>query len=111
MIEAADNEDQIEAEKLDPVDMKELKTAIVKMVKKGCAPMKFWSVYIIEQWCQSKRQGIKGTAKEKRDAIHELLSENVLIKKEIDLKIIGKQGTATETILDETKGKDLKYLD
>jgi len=111
LVAAAGKEDCIEVTKTAPVDKEELKSAIVKMVKKGCTPLKYWTVTIIDQWCQSERQGITGTAKEKRDAIYELVSENVLVKQEIDLKIVGKKGTATEAILDEAKARDLKYLD
>lgn len=111
LVAAADDKDDIEVDKREPVDEHELRTAIVKMVKKGCAPLKFWTVGIIDQWSQSSRQAIDGTAKEKRDAIHTLLEEDVLTKKEIDLSIIGKKGIATQTILNETKAKELKYLD
>lgn len=111
LVAAADSEDHIEVDKPDPVDKQQLKTAIVKMVKKGCSPLKFWSVSIIDQWSQSERQAISGTAKEKRDAIHELLEEGALTKKEIDLAVIGKKGMSTQTVLDEARAKELKYLD
>jgi len=111
LIASADDEDAIEVDKPEPVDKQELKTAIVKMVKKGCSPLKFWTVSTIDQWAQSPRQAITGTAKEKRDAIHELLDEDVLMKEEVDLSIIGKKGQATQTKLDEAKAKKLKYLD
>ncbi len=111
LVAAAGQEDCIEVTKTEPVDKNELKGAIVKMVKKGCAPLKYWTVTTIDQWCQSERQGIKGTAKEKRDAIYDLVNENVLVKRDIDLKIVGKKGTTTEAILDEDKAKELKYLE
>jgi len=111
LITAAGNEDSIEVEKHEPVDMQQLKTAIVKMVKKGCSPLKYWSISTIDQWSQSPRQAIGGTAKEKRDAIHALLDEGVLVKQDIDLTVVGKKGTATQTVLDEVKAKQLKYLD
>jgi len=111
LVSSADSEDHIEAVRPEPVDTQQLKTAIVKMIKKGCSPLKYWTVGIIDQWCQSTRQAIPGTAKEKRDAIHELLEEGTLIKSEIDLSIIGKKGTAMQTTLNESLAKELKYLD
>jgi hypothetical protein len=91
--------------------MQQLKLAIVKMVKKGCSPLKFWTVGLIDQWCQSGRQAINGTAKEKRDAIHALIEEGILTKTDIDLAVIGKKGMGKQAILDETKAKELKYLE
>lgn len=111
LVTAAGHKDHIEVIKPDPVDKKELKRAIVRMVKKGCSPLKFWTVGIIDQWSQSPKQSINGTAVEKRDAIHCLLDETVFIKKEIDLSIIGKKGTANETVLDENKARELGYLE
>ncbi len=110
LVASADSEDRIDVVKPEPVDKQELKKAIVAMVKKGCSPLKYWTVSTIDQWTQSGRQNINGTAKEKRDAIHDLLDEEILKKEEIDLAIIGKKGMATQTILDETKAKELKYL-
>lgn len=111
LVASANSHDHIEVEKPEPVDKYELKTSIVTMVKKGCAPLKFWTVGIIDQWSQSKRQAINGTAKEKRDAIHDLLEEQVFVRRDINLSIIGKSGSATETILDEPKAKELGYLE
>lgn len=108
---AGGKDDPIEVKVQPPIDAFTLKKAIVQMVKKGPAPLKFWSVSIIDQWCQSERQGILGTAKEKRDAIHALLAEGTLVKREIDLALIGKKGTASETVLDENQARALHYLE
>ncbi len=112
LVTSADGEDHIDCEKPEPVDMHVLKTALVKMVKKGCAPsLKFWSVRTIDQWSQSSRQNISGTVKEKRDALHDLLDQHVLIREDIDLSIIGKIGVGKQVTLDETKAKELNYLE
>lgn len=112
LVSSADGEDHIDYEMPEPADMHALKTAIVKMVQNGCAPsLKFWSVRIIDQWAQSKRQNISGTVKEKRDALHELLDEQVLFRDDIDLAIIGKIGIGKQVKLDETKAEELKYLE
>ncbi len=112
LLSSADGKDPIDCEIPEPADMQALKTAIVKMVKKGCTPsLKFWSVRIIDQWSQSPRQNISGTVREKRDALHELLDEKVLIRDDIDLSIIGKVGTGKQVILDEAKAKESKYLE
>ena len=111
LVASADAEDRIEVVKPEPVDKHELKTAIVKMVKKGCSPLKYWTVSTIDQWMQSGRQAIDGTAKEKRDAIHELLDEGVFQKEEIDLRVIGQKGMTTQTVLDDNRAKELKYIE
>jgi len=80
LVDAAGNNDHIEVTVQLPVDRHQLKSDIVKMVNKGPAPLHYWTVRIIDQWCQSGRQHISGTAKERRDAIHELLDENVLVR-------------------------------
>lgn len=111
LVRAAGSEDHIEVEKGEPVNKQELKTSIVKMVKKGCSPLRYWTVGTIDQWSQSERQAIKGTAKEKRDAIHELLDEGVLIKQEFDLTTIGKKGMVTQTVLAEDLAREMGYLE
>lgn len=111
LVTAAGDEDNIEVEKPEPVDMQQLKAAIVKMVRKGCSPLKYWSISTIDQWSQSPRQAISGTPKEKRDAIYELVHEGVLEKKDVDLAVVGKRGTATQVVIDEDKAKECKYLD
>jgi uncharacterized LabA/DUF88 family protein len=110
LVVAAGSEDRIEVVKGEPVNKQELKTSIVKMVKKGCSPLKYWTVGTIDQWSQSERQAIKGTAKEKRDAIHELLDEGVFIKQEFDLTTIGKKGMVTQTVMAEDRARELGYL-
>lgn len=111
LVASADGEDHVECNKPEPIDKNLLKTQLVKMVKRGCSPLKFWTLSIVDQWSQSPHQGINGTVKEKRDAIHELLDEKIFARHPVDLAIIGKVGTATQIILDENKAKESKYLD
>ena len=76
LVAAAGNEtDHYETPEVESVDPEELKTAIVSMVQRGPAPLHYWSLRIIDSWCQDPRQAIPGTAKEKRDAIGELCDE------------------------------------
>lgn len=95
---AGGNADPIEVVARPPADKDQLKNSIVEMVKRGPAPLEYWTVRIIDQWCQNEKQHIPGTAKERRDAIHELLDEKVLVRQPRDDP---KRGQITEVILDE----------
>jgi uncharacterized LabA/DUF88 family protein len=89
-------------------DKHTIKSKIAEMVKKGPSPFRYWSVRLIDQWVQDHhRSGVPGTAKEKRDAIGELLREKVLAQREITDT---KKGKVTETYLDEAQAKVKKYL-
>ena len=107
LVTAAGESDDVEVAPTVPVDMHQLKSAIVAMVKKGPAPLAYWTVKTIDQWAQDERQCIPGTAKQRRDAIHELLQEQVLIRQQIDTS---KRGPVTATILDEAKARENGYL-
>lgn len=108
LIVAAGEENAIEIEKPKPVGEHALKCAIVAMVKGGPAPLRYWSLKIIDQWCQDPRQDIPGTAKEKRDTIHKLLTEGVLITQEMDDP---KRGKINTIVLDENQAKNNGYFD
>ena len=63
LVAAAGNEtDHYETPEVESVDPEELKTAIVAMVQRGPAPLHYWSLRIIDSWCQDPRQAIPGTA-------------------------------------------------
>ena len=96
----------IDIKQVPKADKNEIKESIVKMVKKGPAPLEFWSVRMIDQWAQDSRHNIPGTAKDRRDAIRELVSEQVINTKER----IWKGRPVTEAILDEAKAKEFNYL-
>jgi uncharacterized LabA/DUF88 family protein len=103
---AGGEKDPIAIKQVPEADKHEVEEAIVKMVRKGPAPLEFWSVRMIDQWAQDSRHDIPGTAKDRRDAIRELLSKQVFITKER----IWKGRSVTETILDEAKAKELNCL-
>jgi len=107
LVTAAEEEDPIEVIEQPPADMNALKTAIVTMVKAGPAPLQYWTAKIIDQWTQNPRQAMPGTAKERRDAIGQLLSECVLAKQEREHP---KRGQVTETVLNEKKARELGYM-
>jgi len=96
--------DPVEVAAWTPVDKTVLKKALVAMVKRGPAPLTYWSLKIIDQWSQSARQGIPGNAKEKRDAIGELVREGVLVHANAPT------GNAKQALLDEKKAQELGYL-
>jgi len=103
---AGGEKDPIEIKQVPKAEKHEIKQAIVKMVKNGPAPLEFWSVRMIDQWAQDTRHNIPGTAKDRRDAIRELLSEQVINTKERTWK--GRP--VTEAALDEAKAKEFNYL-
>ena len=108
LITASGNDaDNIEVTAPTPVDKHQLKSSIVGMVKKGPSPLIYWTVRIIDQWSQNIRQGIPGTAKERRDAIHELIDEKVLNRQP---KTDAKRGQVTEVVFDEAEAKKLGYI-
>lgn len=104
---AAGETDHIQVTKTQPANMQEVKTALVNMVKRGPSPLEYWTVKIIDQWAQDPKQSIPGTAKERRDAINQLLNEGVLVRK---LRNDPKRGQVTEAILDEEKAKNKGYI-
>ena len=111
LVAAAGESDHMEVAKLEAVDKEVVKQALIKMIHTGPAPLRYWSVNIIDQWAAEERQGIPGTSKEKRDVLHDLLRDGVLAKREIDLTTVGKKGgVATETYLVEDKAHEMSYL-
>jgi len=107
LVAAADDADHIEVVVAPPTDKRALRVAIVAMAKAGPAPLKYWSLKILDQWAQDGRRGIPGSAKEKRDALADLLGEGVFTQREI---VNQKGRTVRETLLDEAKARELGYL-
>jgi uncharacterized LabA/DUF88 family protein len=107
LVSAAGEQDHIEIPKRDPVDPHLLKTAICAMIRRGPAPLTYWSLRLIDQWSQDVRQNIPGTAKERRDAINSLVDECVLTKQQFtDPR--GK--TVMKAIFDEALASSKGYL-
>lgn len=105
---AAGNWDHIDVPKSKSADMQIIKKAIIAMVKKGPAPLHYWSFRTIDQWSLDSRQKIPGKAVERRNAIGELKTEGVLKPHVLNL---GKKGEVTEAILDEDLARKLGYLE
>jgi hypothetical protein len=105
---ACDKADHIEIEKPKPPDMQRLKKELVKMVVKGPSPLKYWSVRLIDEWSQNEKHSIPGTAKDRRDGIHQLLDEGVFKRQE---RADEKGGKVTEVVLDKEEAEKGKYLD
>lgn len=110
LAEAADELDPIETEKREAVDKELIKGHLIAMVRKGPAPLNYWTFGVIEQWTQSEKNQIPGNPKEIRDALHDLLNQGILAKRTLDLTQFGKHGTTTETYFVEEKAKELGYL-
>ena len=99
--------DHVEVTPTEPIDMQLLKSALVAMVRRGPSPLIYWTVKVIDQWAQTPKQSVPGTAKERRDGINQLLDEGVLVRQ---LRCDPKRGQVTEVILDEEKAKGRKYI-
>ncbi len=108
LVTAAGEADHLEVTQEAPVEKEALKKAIVAMVKKGPSPLRYWTLKVIDQWSQDARSHIPGTAKERRDAIGELLEEQVLLRQSRDDET---KGRITEAILDEGKARELGYIE
>jgi len=104
---AAGETNHVEVSQPEPADMQQLKSALVSMIRKGPSPLKYWAVKVIDQWAQSPKQSIPGTAKERRDGIAQLLDEGVLVRQP---RSDPKRGQVMEVILDEAKAKSRKYI-
>lgn len=107
LVQAAGEADPVQIAPSEPVEKSVLKGAIVSLVKKGPSPLKYWSLKTIDQWCQDVRHRIPGTAKDRRDAISELLAEGVLIRQEMEDE---KKRRVTQTILDVQQARERGYL-
>ncbi len=105
---AAGETDPIEVPQVHHTDMQALKSAIVVMVKGGPDPLRYWSMKIIDQWCQDPRQRIPGTAKERRDAISALKLEGVLVQQEGRDEKTGR--TVMEVVLNNDQANKLGHL-
>lgn len=102
---AAGEIDHIIITKPQPTDINIIKTELVQMVKKGPSPLQFWTSRIIDQWAQSGRQKVSGSASEKRDAISALLKEGVLYKQEQVMPNSTKKVDVTVLSLEEAEKK------
>lgn len=107
LVDAAGDSDHYDISPPKPVDPMVLKRAIVAMVKKGPQPLKYWTLKVIDQWAQDPRQQIPGTAKERRDAITQLVKEGVLTKHEENIPERGLKAVAT---LNEARATELGYV-
>lgn len=109
LIKAAGEQDLVEVGARGAADSKEIKRKIVAMVRKGPAPLKYWSLKIIEQWAGTPQHAVPGTLYDKRNAIRELLSEGVLTQQDrLDPR---KATTVKETVLNLDAAKRNGYID
>lgn len=103
---AADEEDAIDVPHVSPAPDEDIKEAIVAMVHRGPAPLQFWSMRVLDSWCQDERNGIPGTTKQRRDMLTQLLAEGVLLQRGIQFQ----GGSVTETYLDEQAAVENGYI-
>ena len=106
--QAADACDHYEVKDIKPTDIATTKAALIRMIKRGPSPLKYWTRGVIDQWSQDARNDVPGTAKGKRDAYSELMNEGVLILKDRYDEKLGR--SIKETSLNEDMAKEKKYL-
>lgn len=104
---AADGEDLLEVPYVAPALDDDVKQAIISLVKRKPPPLEFWSMKILDRWCQDERNSIPGTAKQRRDMLTQLLNEEVLLQRPIEFK----GSPVVETYLDEDRAIDYGYLE
>jgi uncharacterized LabA/DUF88 family protein len=104
---AADKIDHLDIKKAPPTSPEEIKKAICQMIQRGPSPLEYWSMRVIDSWCQDNRQKIPGTAKERRDALSSLKDESVIILEEIDDP---KRGKRMKASIDIAAAKKLGYI-
>lgn len=103
---AADEEDVIDVPQVFPADDEDIKRAIVAMVHRGPSPLHFWSMRILDSWCQDERNAIPGTPRQRRDMLTQLVNEGVLLQRQIEFQ----GANATETYLNEQEAVERGYL-
>lgn len=103
---AADEEDVFDVPNVTAAPDEDIRQAIVAMVKRGPAPLHFWSMKILDSWCQDARNAVPGTAKQRRDMLTQLREEGVLLQREI----LFQGRTTTETYLDEQEAVAKGYI-
>ena len=103
---AADEEETLSIPEFSAAPDEDVKRAIVAMVKRGPAPLRFWSMKILDRWCQDERNNVSGTAKQRRDMLSHMRIEGVLLQREIQFQ----GATTTETFLNEEEAIDRGYL-
>jgi len=99
--------DNVEVPRTVPADMVTIKRKIVGMVRNRPTSLKYWSLKLIDQWALDARQAIPGTAKERRDAITELINEGVIVRRQ---STDAARGSVTEAVLNEDKARELGLI-
>jgi len=105
---AAGEIDHYEVGDIKPAATSIIKPALAKMIKTGPSPLKYWTLGVIDQWAQDVRNNIPGTAKGRRDAIHELMAEGIIVLKDrVDEK---RACTIKEAVLNEELAREKNYI-
>jgi uncharacterized LabA/DUF88 family protein len=105
---AADDVDPVAVPVPAPVDRTDLQRRIVAMVRRGPSPLRYWTFRTIDQWTQDARQGMPGTANDRRDAIRALLETGVLVQRTGTDPV---NGEVTMAVLDEDAARRLGFLE
>lgn len=58
--------------------------ALVRMIKKGPAPLEYWTVKIISQWADSAHQNIPGSPVDHKRAVDYLLENELIVTEEAE---------------------------
>ena len=107
LMRAADNVDLVAVPEPVPVDGDALRRGIVEMVRRGPSPLRYWTFRTIDQWALDVRQGLPGTATDKREAIRGLIEDGVLVQQVGEDPV---HGQVTLTVLDEESARRQGYM-
>ena len=107
LVAAAGQEDPVDVPAHVAADMNSVKRAMTRMVKEGSEKLRFWTRKLIDQWSQDPRNNVPGTAQQRRQALSELLNEQVLTIREIDYN----NRRIPAVTLDEARARELGYLE
>ena len=81
---AANEVDPIEVPRPDESQLQGAVEALVRMIKKGPAPLEYWTVKIISQWADSPHQDIPGSAVDHKRAVDHLLANEMVVTEEAE---------------------------
>ena len=89
-------------------DDRTVRQALVTMVKAGPAPLRYWTLKLIDQWAQDARQKIPGTPRQRRNAIGQLGEEGVFTR--YPYTDANTSHSVQAVSLNEERARELNYI-
>ena len=112
LVSAANEADPVDVLEVHAAEDFEVKRALVRMAKRGPAPMEFWSIKTLDRWSQNERNDVPGTPKQRRDMLRALTEEGVFVQRPRDyVQRTGGIRQTMEAELNEDRAIELGYLE